>query len=137
MLLMQKIGLSVIVLLIVFAAGFLSAKRTVKPQIVTVEKQVVVQHDNIITHTVTVKAPNGQITTDTTTTDKSVTDTHTQETTKTADKQWLVAGFAGYDFKNKNEVYGGEVQKKLVGPVAIGAWAMTNGSIGISIGVEF
>lgn len=36
-----------------------------------------------------------------------------------------------------NTVYGGIVQKPLLGPIGIGVWGLSNGTVGASIGLSF
>lgn len=52
---------------------------------------------------------------------------------------WMVSGLAGVGLKEKglNGVYGAHVQRRVIGPVHVGGFGMTNGSGGLSVGISF
>lgn len=47
-----------------------------------------------------------------------------------------VSALGGYDFR-KGPVYGGSVSKEVLGPITIGGFGLTNGTVGVSIGLNF
>lgn len=110
-----------------------SQENTEKQQVKDVETQRT---------TVTVKSPNGEVKTTTTvnTVDKTKTNV---ETTKSAEVQissskFLVSAMAGYNFKSPDlPLYGVSISRKFLGPVTTGIWGLNNGTIGLSVGVEF
>lgn len=67
--------------------------------------------------------------------DVKTSDTKT-EVTRGASKINLSA-LAGIDFNTKSAVYGASVTKDLLGPINTGAWGLTNGTVGVSIGLSF
>jgi hypothetical protein len=112
------------------------------------------------TKTVTTRTPDGT----TTTTRETTTDTHTAgdtsqatqtersaqaertidtkartETTNSA--AWRISGLVGLSrgagVPSLQVVYGGHVERRLFGPVTAGAWFLTSGAAGVSLGVEF
>lgn len=50
---------------------------------------------------------------------------------------WKVSALVGYSFDKKNEVYGLDVQKRMLGAISIGVWGTTEKTAGLSIGYEF
>lgn len=49
-----------------------------------------------------------------------------------------ISGLLGYDLSAKPlPIYGASFSKEFIGPITLGAWGLTNGSLGISIGVNF
>lgn len=51
--------------------------------------------------------------------------------------QWKASALAGYDLNDKDFVYGGEVDRRIIGPVFVGGWGNTKQQFGISVGLEF
>ena len=115
------------------------------------------------TDTTTTTTPNGGTTTTThqttTTTQNESENTNTSrdsiaqsEQTKVVEKivektvraDWRVTAKVGFDIKSLSLtnvagalVYGGEVQKRIVGPISIGAWGLSSGQGGLSLSLEF
>jgi hypothetical protein len=134
-----------------FAFGRYSAPVKVvekeKIKIVEVEKKKVNEKKDVTT--VVVTKPDG--TTTTTTRDTSVTDSSTDTSTvATSEKSktttykkpnWVVAGLIGADVSNfslkSKPIYGGSVSRKVLGPISVGGWGMSNGTFGASISLEF
>ncbi len=111
---------------------------TVQIKTVEVEKEVTHYDVHTVTHTVT--TPNG--TTDTTT----VTDDHTKKLEtdiKTAvvlkGPEWNVSGLVGNDFSQGliKPIYGVSVSREILGPVTVGAFGLSNGVLGLSVGLNF
>lgn len=57
----------------------------------------------------------------------------TQQTRKTLN----ISGLAGLDTLDKRLVYGASINKEVLGPVTLGAYGLTNGVLGLSIGINF
>lgn len=94
--------------------------------------------------TVIVQTPDGKkVTTideETKTDTKQKTDTQASIDVSVTTKKAIVSvqGLAGYDFtRSPVPVYGAAVSKEFIGPVTLGAFGLTNGTIGVSIGVNF
>lgn len=88
--------------------------------------------------TTTVKKPNGEVKTvtvsDTVSTTKSDSSTKSSVTTK---KSLNVSLFGGYNLYTPKPIYGLSVTKQVFGPVTVGAWGLNNGTLGVSVGLEF
>lgn len=99
-------------------------KEVVKRDVVTVVKEVV--------------RPDGTKETETTTTDKTTETSNTSNSTKTAQRSaYKVNVMAGYlSDKGKTE-YGIMVQKNFMGPISLGAYATTEKTVGVTVGLEF
>lgn len=53
---------------------------------------------------------------------------------------WRVSALAGVDLGLAEPpvlVYGGQVERRLVGPLSVGAWGMSNGAAGASVSLQF
>ena len=51
--------------------------------------------------------------------------------------QWKMYAQAGYDFNNKDNVYGLGVEKRYLGPISLGVWGNNKQTAGLSVSVEF
>lgn len=52
--------------------------------------------------------------------------------------QWKAAGLLGVaDYSLSNRIYGLEIERRILGPIFVGAWGMTNKQLGVSVGLEF
>lgn len=131
---MNKYIIIAILAIVIGAAGmyFLGPKRTS-----IVEKEVIKK--DIVTVVKEVKRPDGTTETTTTTTDHSQ-QTNTNTSNFVADKKhdWnlrLLSEINNYDL-SKIE-YGIGVERRILGPFFAGAYAVTNKTVGVSIGCEF
>lgn len=103
---------------------------------------------HVVTHTVTVQEPTGAVKTDTTTTtdvvaheetntvveDKTVSQTTQQKRSK-INISAIVGTQIGSNFGQP--LYGISAQKTFLGPVTVGAFGLNNGTIGVSVGLDF
>jgi hypothetical protein len=123
--------------LLTFALGALTEHHYAKPVIQSVNVDHDVIHNNIVTVTHTIHEKDG--TTDTTTT----TMDHTQQVdtdTKTIAKplpNWLVAGTYSTEIHTLQPAYGVQVNRRILGPMYIGAGLNSQGMVGLSLGFEF
>lgn len=111
---------------------------TVQTKTVEVEKEVV--HNDIQTVVHTVKLSSGEVDTTTTTTDHTQrieTDSKTAMIMKSSTIN--VSGLVANDFSKGLlvPVYGISVSKEFLGPITVGAFGLTSGTIGLSVGINF
>lgn len=136
-----------------FAFGRYSVK-TVTTQVVQTQKtDIKVNQDSKVddnkTTTITVK-PDGTKTTVITDNKKTdtKTDSNTQSVTDTKStttsgsnsggSSFILSASAGIDITSPSHlVYGLEASNKLIGPIRIGVFGMTNGLLGASLGLQF
>lgn len=124
-------------------------KIKIETKIVEVEKKTVDKNDNKHKHTVITEIDNKDgsketktdiVYTDEKTTavtdDVNKTTDTVKEITKGSDKV-TISALGGFDFNTLKPVYGASVSKPLLGPIAIGAWGVSSGQVGISIGLQF
>jgi hypothetical protein len=143
-----RFGLAIAMLLGAFVAGRYSA--TQKPEVKTVSsvQDVTKEASNKDTHSVTttkvIQQPDGAKETDTTTTVDTVahnTDVITDTSKVTTDvippktNTVNVSALAAID--NWTPYYGVSVSKQVLGPITVGGFGLTNGTLGISIGINF
>lgn len=92
--------------------------------------------------TVVITAPDGKKTT----TETTEVDTHVSTDTKKSVEVTVkpvtpvinFSALAGVEMNNKYQpLYGISVSKEIIGPVTGGLWALSNGTLGVSIGVNF
>lgn len=50
---------------------------------------------------------------------------------------WRVAVLGGWDFRGQGLVYGGHVERRILGPFWLGVWGLSSGAAGASVGVTF
>jgi hypothetical protein len=118
------------------------AKVVTKVQTVTVTNDVV--HDHIVTVTHTVVQPNGEKDTTTTTSNESIIDDQTSTKTNSSTvttynkPQWKVQGLAGLSLNSlSTPIYGIGVERRILGPVFVGAYGKSNSEAGLSLSLEF
>lgn len=140
-----KIGLSALALAVAFASGRYSTQGSTTKTIETKKIDAEISTDRD-THkkTVITKAKDGSevttITEDTTAVIKERQDeTDRTATTTTAKSSRLnISALAGTQFPNLlKPVYGASISKEFIGPVTVGLWTLTNGTVGISVGLNF
>jgi hypothetical protein len=137
--------LLILMVLVGYAIGRYAqpAKVVTKTQVVTQVHDVV--HEKIHKVIVTVTAPNGTKTTTTTIDNGSVINdqSNTQSnssTVTTYDKtQWSVGALANVDLTKGISApsYGIQVERRILGPVWVGAYGLANASGGLSVSLEF
>ncbi len=75
---------------------------------------------------------------DTTKKDSSITNDKTKESeTAKSSSKLTVDVLTGVSFTQPSFVYGLSIGRDMVGPVRMGAWALTSGHIGLSLGLSF
>lgn len=50
---------------------------------------------------------------------------------------WRVGGLVGIDLGGLSPTYGAQLERRIIGPVYVGAWGLSSGQGGISVGVEW
>ncbi len=125
------------------AGGGIGAWTLSHETVKTVQVDHDVVHDKIVTVTKTVKEPNGSVETDTTST-KDITADDTKNTQTVAPPaaaaekpKWIVSATAATTLPTLVPAYGVMVQRRLFGPVIVGAQADTGARGMISVGIEF
>jgi len=142
-----KVIISILVLAAVFAAGRYSVSSidTKSKEVVKTDTQKDTTQDTKKTTTIE-KTPDGKEIT--TIQEETVINAHTsidktdQSSTSTvsnARKTLNVSGLASLDLSSRSvmPVYGASVSKEILGPVTLGVFGLTNGVIGVSIGLDF
>lgn len=117
------------------------ARVEIKKEIEIQEKEVV-KHDTVIVEKET-KLPDGTVVKEKRTEDKTVesrkSDSKEKESTLivSAKPQWRAGALAGYDLNQFKPVYGGEVERRILGPIFVGVWANTQSTVGAKLSIEF
>lgn len=128
---MTKLSAYIIAALVIFLSGFFIAKRyysTNKTETVTQNRTItkivkVIQHDGTVSEVTTID---------------SATKTDKVQTIARANKSNLSI-LAGSDFTQSQikPLYGLSFSKEVIGPVTLGVFALTNSTVGVSIGYSF
>lgn len=147
----NKVILCVILLATSYAAGRYTTPQSIK--IVEVEKKVAKDstktekdsHKKVVTKKVT--HPDG--TTDETTTTTDDTSSSKQTKSVVADDKsksseiikssgiLTIEALAGVNPLDGKFAYGASISRNLIGPIRLGAWGLTSGQIGVSLGLGF
>lgn len=143
----------VIIIVLALATSFAAGRFLIPQKIVTQTKTVTVevekekQDTNTHTETVDKILPDGTKTittvtdtsTKTTTTESNSTKTDTKSETTYAKDGVTISALAGIDVTNpaKGFVYGASISKPILGPISFGAFGLTNGTVGVSLGLKF
>lgn len=133
----------VCIILLSFAIGRYTA--TIGKSVDTKSSTQIDETKNTETHTTITqtKDPNGQVKTVTTidsNTSTKIDEDKTKEshTQVSAQSKINVSALVGNDFNNPFlPIYGVSASKEFLGPITVGAWGLTNGTIGLSLGLNF
>lgn len=139
----RNVFIVLVLMLLAYAGG-----RYLQPAEIQIQKEEIIKFKEIVKKDVIVirketKLPDGTVIVEETTTDKSTISSNKDiankesTTVENVKSQWKVNALAGYDVRDKDMVYGLEVQKRFIGPVSLGAFGTNKQQIGISIGIEF
>jgi hypothetical protein len=128
---------TIIILCLVSATAASALTHFYFPTVKTVEVEKEVIRNNIQTVTHTVKQPNGAIDITTTTTDHSQTVLTDTKKEYNVNRDWVISAFAETSIKLDSPSYGLQVQRRVLGPVFIGGLVNNKGNIGVSLGMEF
>lgn len=108
---------------------------------VEVIKEVIKKDIEIVVREV--EHPDGTKERTTTTKDKSV-ETSKKDTkkemivTENNKSQWKAHALIGADIKDVSRLlYGAQIERRVLGNLSIGAWGLTNQTVGVSVGFEF
>lgn len=125
---------NVVIAAVIFLAGLAVGKYTLKPevQIKEVEKQVIVKNEN--THVITKKLPDGTVIKERTTIKNDTIATEKSSEVVPVQKQW--AAGAGYQF-GLVPVYSLKIDRRIIGPIFVGAEVNTNRDVGVTVKMEF
>lgn len=99
-----------------------------------IEEKVV--HRDVITKIIERQLPDGSTLIETEILDRSKENSRT-DTIPAPRTTLLITGMAGLDLRSRDLVYGAAVQRQLLGPVWIGAYGLTNGTVGMSVSLSF
>lgn len=138
----------IIIGVVLLAAGYglgryvQPAKVVTKTEVVTKVETQIQEHVHTITRTIT--DPNGH--SETVTVTDNNTNTHsnsesdsTSSTVTTYNKpQWKAQGLVGLNIHDlSSPVYGVGVERRILGPIFVGAYGKTNSEAGLSVSLEF
>jgi hypothetical protein len=146
-----KVIIGVVIVVAAFGSGYFAkpSKIVTKTEIKEVIKEVKVveQHNNVVTVTHTVTAPNGTTTTDTTTHDSTEINTNDHINTSIDTKKEVVVAndigltiqaltVAKFNDINDRE-YGILVKKRIIGNISGTVMATHKGTVGLAVGLDF
>jgi len=63
-------------------------------------------------------------------------DTHVQKSISVKTGATRASVLIGWDFNSTQMTYGASISKNILGPVSIGAWGLTNKTLGVSFGID-
>lgn len=148
----KTILISVATLAAACALAFLAGRSSVEPVVkvetrtATVDKwRTKTVYKTKTLHKVTTKKPDGTVViiedskTHGTATETATENTKadTKVTASTYRPSWRVSALGGLNIPQRSWVYGGSVEHRVAGPVWLGAWATSNGVVGIKASLEF
>lgn len=134
----------ILLLVIGYAAGryVQPAKVVTKTETVTKTNTVVQEHVHTVVQTVV--KPNGEKvitkTTDNNSVEKNNTSSDSSASTVTtySKPQWRAQGLVGLSTINlSSSIYGVGVERRILGPIFVGAYGKTNSEAGLSLSLEF
>lgn len=132
---MSNLKYAAVAVLVALATGYGIGRHLQPPKVEekvvtrTVEKRDIQVVTKVITKT------DGTTETTTIETDKTVITDDKKSETKMQSQLYKVEAIAAY--KSGDILYGASVSKKFIGDISVGAFALTNGTIGLTTGVSF
>lgn len=63
-----------------------------------------------------------------------------REVTKLVERRrpdWRIGPMVGFDVRSRSISYGATVERRILGPVSVGAWGLSNGTAGLVLTLEF
>lgn len=136
---MSKYIAAVIVVVIAYAAGRYTAPEKIKTEIKTVEVEKVVtkvQHKKVVIRENKDGSKETVIITDTKSDEKGKSNTDIKNKEVTNKGSFNISVLAGSSVPI-NGVLGVSATKNVLGPITVGAWGLTNGTAGLSVGLNF
>jgi hypothetical protein len=145
----QKIIISIVVVAASFSAGRFSAPTKVetKTEVVKVEIEKKERKSDTDKTTVEVVKPDGTKITRTETKRTTETKTDTKQGERTTDTKLVegqkspvtisALGAINIGDPAQGIIYGASVSRPMIGPIAVGIFGLTNGTVGLSIGLQF
>jgi len=128
------LGLCALACAIVFAAGYQLGKKDAPTKIEQVER--IVEKRDLVTVTKEVTRPDGTKEKETTVTDKTKTEQKSETTVQNKLHDWRASGMVGIGV-NAMPMYGVSIERRIISNVFVGAWGLTNATVGVSVGLEF
>jgi hypothetical protein len=145
MTLKPEILILIVVLSLLIGAGssyYFSPTKVVTKFVTQVQIKDVI-HTNVVTVTKTIKQPNGAVETDTTKTDLSITNDQSQtvaESDKSVTRKesdWKASVQFSSSSTLPEYLYGASIDRKLLGPIYIGAFGNASRVFGAEVGISF
>lgn len=127
-----------IVMVIVVSAVTKHYFPTIETKIVEVTKEVV--KTDVQTVVKTIRTPDGREETVTTVVDHSQKEINTNKEAIVVKGSTInISALVAKDFSGSTDkpLYGASISKEFIGPVTIGAFGLSNGIIGLSVGINF
>lgn len=108
-------------------------------QVKTVETTQDIVKTDVQTVTHTIKLPNGNLDTVTTITDHSQRTEVSTQTTQVKSRTLNISGIVANDFSTRQllPIYGASMTKEVLGPFTAGLFGLSNGTLGVSVGISF
>lgn len=147
----KKAGVSVVVLLAVFAIGRYTAPEKIK--IVEIEKKTqstskkTKKDDKQKTTKRKIVKPDGEVITEIikerdksetdTAKDKIIDEKKTDREETRGNNKINLSALAGFDVRTGKPIYGASITKSFIGPTTIGIWGLNNRSCGVTLGISF
>ena len=136
----------VIVGLLLLIVGY-GIGRYLQPAQIKIKKEEVIKEVEVVQKDIRIVEreiirPDGTKEKEKITEDKSQESTKKERDTKESTQvvntkpDWRINGLTALN-NNRNIVYGLQVERRILGPISIGAWGVTDSTIGLSVGVEF
>lgn len=141
---MQNKTIAIIVLAV--AAVAYSVGRYAQPAKVQIKTEQVVKEVEVVKKDVVIvekeiKRPDGTIEKERKIVDKSSEttkkDSESKSDTKISRPDWKVQATAGMAAFRGEMIYGIGIERRILGPIAVGAFGQTNGVVGLSVSLEF
>ena len=133
---MQNVLKIAVIAVLLIAIGYGFGRYVTPAKIVT--KTLTVTQEHIHTVTVIVTKPDGTKTQTTTQDNNSVISSATSTVITNDKPQWKVAAMTGLNIHSLSvPVYGGQVERRIIGPISAGIWGLNNGTGGVQLSLEF
>jgi hypothetical protein len=123
----------VLAVVVIFGAGVFAGKSLIKP-VVKIEERLVEKRD-IVTQIKEITKPDG--TKEIVTIIQEKTITKNEKTISPEKTKHQLSALVGTNTKILAPIYGIEYNRRFTDNTKLGVWGMSNGTIGLSVGLEF
>jgi hypothetical protein len=114
-----------------------TAKRHTRREVVTVVKPDGTRETHATTDTTVDQSRDTHVATETQRVEVKHVETLHESVTERSRPDWRVGPMVGFDLNRGAFAFGAHVERRILGPLSLGAFGLSNGTAGLSLSMEF